>query len=227
MGPLARDRRPATSCGSSGGPLARGRRPAPFVVPQLCRRYSCRVRRCSCPLGRCSCRVRRCRPISTVQLLSAPIQLPTGAMQPPISPVQLPSGAGSCMNIRRKAVWPSCRMASWHGPSICVSSIRSVAPICPHSGGLLTVLLPGGRWAPHGGAGTWQKGGMQPRARGVGSTYVLRPSTRARDRPGKRCAQGLPAVGLSTRAGDRPGKRPAAGLGGADYGCRLSTQYSA
>jgi len=52
---------------------------------------------------------------------------------------------------------------------------------------------------------------------------VLRPSTRARDRLGKRCRQGLPAVGLSTRAGDRPGKRQAAGLGGADYGGRPST----
>ena len=55
---------------------------------------------------------------------------------------------------------------------------------------------------------------------------MLNPSTRARDRPGKRFCQGLPAVGPSTRAGDRPGKRQAAKLVGADYGGRPSTHYS-
>jgi len=49
---------------------------------------------------------------------------------------------------------------------------------------------------------------MQPRARG-GSTHVLRPSTRARDRPGKRCGgasrRSVLVLGRGTaRGSDRP-----------------------
>jgi len=128
MGPLARDRQ--SCCPSLLGSADGAAGPRPAIAP---------MQRLSTPLQ---------WPISTVHLLSAPVQLPTGALQLPISSVQLPTGVGTYGNIRRKAVWPSGRMALWHGPSNGGSSIRSLASLHPLAEDCVQFVCQGGALRP-------------------------------------------------------------------------------